>query len=163
MRKWFFAIVPATAISLLPIGAVANQPTLSHQTPFTVHTTVTTLCSFPVTLDVVGTTSETDFIDQAGNLVRIHLQGSEQDTLTANGHSLTSAPYTSSAEILFDSNGNVTGFTADGVIARFTLPDGSLFISAGKLLLLEHPGQQYFVTPDIGHSGNTAALCAALS
>jgi hypothetical protein len=163
MGKWFLTVLPAAAISLFPIQAAANQPTLSLRVPFTVHDTVTTLCAFPVTLDIVGTTSETDFVNKAGQVTRVHLVGTEQDTLTANGQTLISAPYTSSAEILFDSAGNVTAFTADGVIARFTLPDGSVFISAGKLLLLEHHGQNYFVTPDIGHSGDTQALCAALS
>jgi hypothetical protein len=45
---------------------------------------------------------------------------------------------------------------------KVVLPDGSLFIAAGRLDVVAHPGETYFF-PDHGHIGNLAAFCAALA
>ena len=72
-------------------------------------------------------------------------------------------PFTFNVEILFDSDGNVTHVFADGVTEKIPLPDGSLFISAGRLDFVAHPGAACILSPDKGNPGNVAGFCAALS
>jgi hypothetical protein len=51
----------------------------------------------------------------------------------------------------------VTASWDNGVVARVPLPDGSMFVAAGRLDT--STGQP----PDAGASGNIAGFCAALS
>jgi hypothetical protein len=69
----------------------------------------------------------------------------------------------SNAELLFDAAGNLTHVYASGVVEHIVLPSGSLFISAGRLDFLAHPGATFLLTPDVGESGDVAAFCAALT
>jgi len=62
-----------------------------------------------------------------------------------------------------DSSGNITHIYADGVGEKIPLPDGTLFISAGRLDFADHPGVNFTLSPDHGHTGNLAAFIAALS
>ena len=107
--------------------------------------------------------TERDFTDQNGNLTRIGFNFVEQDTFSANGHQLVGDPYRNLQQVLFDSNGNVTHDYATGVIERIQLPDGSLFLSAGRLDFVGHPGEAIVITPDQGLSGDIEAFCAALA
>jgi hypothetical protein len=43
------------------------------------------------------------------------------------------------------------------------LPDGSIFLSAGRIDFVGHPGEPFILTPDTGRAGNLAAFCAALA
>jgi hypothetical protein len=38
-----------------------------------------------------------------------------------------------------------------------------MFLSAGRVDFAAHPGQSVLFTPDVGHSGNLAEFCRALS
>jgi hypothetical protein len=72
-------------------------------------------------------------------------------------------PFTFNNEILFDSSGNVTHIFGTGLVETIPLPDGSLFISAGRADFTQHPGATFLISFDMGYTGDLAAFCAALS
>jgi len=96
-------------------------------------------------------------------LTRIFVHQVEQDTFTANGRTLVGTPFTFDVQELFDNNGNLTHVFSSGLVETIPLLDGSLFISAGRLDFTQHPGVKFILSPDMGHTGDLAALCAALS
>jgi hypothetical protein len=149
----------ATGVLAQPAAAVEPTRVPIDQTDIYV---VTDICSFPVeiTATVVGT--ETTFYDQSGAVTRIQVHLVEQDVFTANGQTLTGLPYTFNIQVLFE-DGEVTHVYASGVVARVPLPDGTVFLSAGRLDFVAHPGAEYRIVPDVGRSGDVAAFCAALA
>jgi len=62
----------------------------------------------------------------------------------------------------FNSDGNNTDVFTDGVLERVRLPDGGLFISAGRVDFTGN-GPDFTVTPDNGATVNLAGFCAALA
>jgi hypothetical protein len=50
----------------------------------------------------------------------------------------------------------------DGLVEKVWLPDGSLFISAGRIDWMTHPGM-FVLSADKGYPGNIAGFCAALA
>ena len=143
-------------------GAAAAAPTKTEFS-FTASGVLTDVCSFPVNVDSTVSGFEIDFFDGSGALTRIYIHNVEQDTFTANGKTLTGIPFTFNIEVLFDSSGNVTNVFASGVVEKIPLPDGSLFVSAGRLDFAAHPGATFLISPDKGNPGNVAGFCAALS
>jgi hypothetical protein len=162
MHKWFLA----PALVVLPLAfaspAAANQPT---KTPYAVSFSgvATDICSFDIRFDSTASGTETDFVDKNGALTKIHVHQVEQDTFTANGKTLVGIPFAFNREILFDSNGNLTNDFGKGIFEKIPLPDGSLFISAGRADFAAHPGVGFLLSPDKGNPGNVAGFCAALS
>ena len=155
------SLVALSATGVLAQPAAATGPT---RVPFEDTTTVVVedICSFPVTITstVVGT--ETTFYDQTGAVTRIQIHVVEQDVFSANGESLTGLPYTFNIRVLFE-DGEVTHVYASGLVARVPLPDGTVFLSAGRLDFAAHPGSEFRIVPDVGRSGDVAAFCAALA
>lgn len=159
-----------TAVFLVAVGAVifafsalADRPTMTTFEGLTFSNVLTDVCAFPVNVESTDSGTEIDYRDQSGALTRIFFHQVEQDTFTANGRTLVGTPYTFNAEELFDSDGNVTHVYTDGLVETIRLPDGSLFISAGRTDFTQHPGVGFVLSPDMGNSGNLAAFCAALS
>jgi hypothetical protein len=109
------------------------------------------------------TITQIDYYDQDGVLQRINGHVVEQDTFTANGNTLVGLPFVFNVQILFDSDGNITNNFASGVVEKIRLPDGSLFISAGRLDWVQHPLAVFLLSPDKGNPGNLAGFCAALA
>jgi hypothetical protein len=144
-------------------AAVADRPTVIPFEGFTFSIVVTDLCAFPINVDGTIGGTETDYVDESGALTRIFVHEVEQDTYTANGRTLVGTPFTFNEQVLFDSSGNVTHDFASGLVEKIPLADGSLFISAGRLDFTQHPGVQFILSPDMGHTGDLAAFCAALS
>jgi hypothetical protein len=153
-------VVAALIYGALASVAYGAKPTVVPADPS--HSgVVTTICSFPVTV-----TSTTDgvirtFTDAQGNVTRVQFQTTETDTFSANGNTIVGLPYPVRGTLLFDSEGNPTTVTGNGMIARMRLPDGSLFVSAGRFVSQGDPG--FVLTPSVGHSGDVTALCAALA
>ena len=141
--------------------AIANPPDRSQQT-VSGTAVVTDVCSFPVTVDYTVDLTLTNFYDADGNLVRIHVAADESDVYRANGKSLTSVPFHYSQEVIFDADGNVTNVFSNGLVAKTQLPDGSMFVSAGRLDFIARDAN-FVLTPDVGTSGNIAGFCAALA
>ena len=159
-----------TAVFLVAVGAVifalsalADRPTITPFTGLTQSSVLTDVCAFPVNVDSTFSGTEIDYINQSGALTRIFVHQVEQDTFTANGRTLVGIPYTFNTQVLFDSSGNVTHVFGSGLVETIPLPDGSLFISAGRLDFTQHPGAMFLLSPDMGNPGNIEGFCAALS
>ena len=104
------------------------------------------------------------FFDQTGDLARIQAHITEQDTFSANGVTLVGEPYRYLARILF-SDGELVELISSGILEKVRLPDGSLFMAAGRVDVLAaiEAGVEFIVVPDSGVSKNLDAFCAALS
>lgn len=161
-RFLFSLVLMLSAVGVSAPTALAAKPTKTDFT-FNMSDVLTDVCSFPVNIVATGSGFDTEFFDSSGVLVRIYEHISERDTYTANGKTLVGLPFTFNIEYLLDSSGTMTNILADGIVEKIPLPDGSLFISAGRLDFTAHPGASFILTPDKGHSGNLAAFCAALS
>jgi hypothetical protein len=146
----------------LPSPALAVEPTKTEFT-FSQTSEVTDICDFPITLAQTLNVTETDFVDQSGVLMRIHLHVVEQDTFSANGKTLVGLPYTWNNQIFFDSSGTFTGGFGSGGAQHIVLPDGSHFVLAGRFDFSLHPGGGFVLVPDFGTPGDVAGFCAALA
>jgi hypothetical protein len=143
-------------------GTAAAVPPTIEPVEFTDTFVVTDICDFPVEITATATGTQMIFTDEAGNVTRIHLHLTEQDVFRANDKSLTGIPYTFNIDVIFE-DGEVTHVFASGVGERIVLPDGTLFLSAGRLDFAAHPGSDFRIVPDVGRSGDVAAFCAALA
>ena len=155
----FLVVAVSAAIFASPAAA---DPPAKHPNDFTFDVELPDVCSFPVSLhgDVRGT--EIDYFDKNGALIRAVNHSVEQDTFAANGKTLVGIPYNVNVEMLFDSSGNVTQVFGNGIFEKIPLPDGSLFISAGRAEFVHH-GAFFLLSPDKGNPGNVAGFCAALA
>lgn len=162
--KAVVTLVTLIVLALAASPASAGPPTF---TPFTFAITTTvpagdSLCPFDVQITATGDGVERVYTDRHGQVTRIASNFVEQDTFEANGHQLVGDPFRNIQQALFDEDGNVVHVYEVGVIERVPLPNGALFLSAGRLDFVEHDFNFVF-TPDQGHSGDLAAFCAALA
>jgi hypothetical protein len=158
----FFVVLMAAVAAVLAPAATAAQP-VKFQDTFSFTAVLTDVCPFDVTVDASATATEIDFFDESGALTRVHVHIVEQDTFSANGKSLTGVPFAFNIDVLFDSSGDVTHVFASGLVEKVPLPDGRLFISAGRLDFAAHGFPEFLITPDVGATVNLAGFCAALS
>jgi hypothetical protein len=121
------------------------------------------VCPFTINLTTTINGFGINYYDKNGMLIRSLNHNTEQDMFTANGKTLTGIPFTFSIEIFYDASGQMTHAYASGVTEKIPLPDGSLFIAAGRLDFLAHPGASFVLSPDSGNPGNVAGFCAALA
>jgi hypothetical protein len=152
------AVVAAVFASV----ASADRPEM-FQFEFTNTGTLTGVCPFDITVESTVSGTGEDFFDKTGALIREHDTIVEQDTFSANGKSLTGIPFTFNLQFVVDSSGDLTHVYATGVAERVPLPDGSFFISAGRLDFAAHGFPDFILTPDQGGTVNLAGFCAALS
>ena len=156
-------------VAALAVGAVfastaaADQPLKTTENTFTQTSVLTDVCPFPVEVESTSTFTEIDFVDANGNITRLSIHATEQDTFSANGKSLTGIPYAYNIQVLFDSSGNVTHVYSSGLVSKVVLPDGTLFVAAGRVDFTLHPDAQFLISPDVGTAGNVEAFCAALA
>lgn len=163
LRRLAAVFLVAVGAVIFALSALADRPTKTPFTGLTFSSVLTDVCAFPVNVDSIISGTEIDYRDQSGALTRIFLHQVEQDTFTANGRTLVGTPFTFNTQVLFDSNGNVTHIFGSGLVEKILLPDGSLFVSAGRLDFTQHPGATFLLSPDKGNPGNVAGFCAALS
>jgi hypothetical protein len=164
MRR-FLLVVTAAALGIIGLAqpAAADPPT-RQDIDVTDSTVLTDICSFPVTVDLRQTGTETVFSDRNGNITRVEVHAVEQDVFTANGKTLMGLPYTYNIHVLFDRDtGEVTHAYATGVASRVPLPGGDLFLTAGRLDFIAHPDAAFLLQPDVGAQGNLQGFCAALA
>jgi hypothetical protein len=160
-----FVLVLMLALGTLGVSAsavLADKPAKTEFS-FTDSYVITDICSFPVEINMTVSGTATDFFDKSGAWTRTHLHMNEQDTFTANGKTLVGIPFTFNVENLSDKSGNLTHVFATGIVEKIPLPDGSLFISAGRVDFAAHGFPAYILSPDKGNPGNIAGFCAALS
>jgi hypothetical protein len=164
MRRFVLAVAVALASAVViaqPAAAVA--PVREDLPPFTATAVLPDVCPFPVTVHSMLTGFQTTFFDRDGNVTRVVIDTAEQDTFTANGKTLVGLPFTFKVTLLFDENGELTHIYATGVSSRVRLPGGDLFLTAGRIDFINHPGEDFVLQPDVGAQGNIAGFCAALS
>jgi hypothetical protein len=142
-------------------GAMADTPTSSQQTASGSGTIPAgALCSFPVQIDGTQTFTSTQFYDENGLITTDTARGTEQDTFSANGKTLQGNPYEFNLVHEFV-NGVLVNSWGVGISESVPLPDGGLFIVAGRVSF--NP-PTIILTVDSGNSGNNVdAFCAALS
>jgi len=160
-RLWSLVVV-ALGAAVFASAAAADTPTRTQYTS-TFTTVLTDVCSFPIALDSSANITETDFVNSSGDLTRVLVHVVEQDTFNANGNSLTGTPFTFNLDVRFDSGGVVTHVFANGIVEKVPLPDGSLFITSGRVDFAAHGFPLFLITPDVGATVNLAGFCAALS
>ena len=161
MRKLLFCVFIAAISALVPGSASAAQPVITHYTQDVGPFVITDVCSAAIMVSGHLVVSETDYFDANGSPSRLYLHTVETDTFTGPGRALTSDPYTYGTWFTFDADGNIVSGNIAGVIVRVRLPNGSLFLSAGRVVL--HPnGPVFTFSPDFGRSGDLSALCGAL-
>jgi hypothetical protein len=147
-------VFPSSAAAVAPVTTTGTLVSVSD---------LTGVCAFTVKVTSTITYREMDFYDQNGRQTASLIHVDEQDVFSANGKTLQGLPFTFELQFLVDSSGNFTHIFSNGVVERVPLPDGSLFLSAGRVDFLAHPGATFLLTPDVGNSGNVGAFCAALS
>jgi hypothetical protein len=154
------SLLALSATGVLAHPAAAIEPT---RVPIddTITSVVEDICSFPVTITATIVGTETTFYDQNGEVTRQQIHVVEQDVFSTDDQSLTGLPFTFNLQVLFE-DGEVTHVYASGLVERVPLPDGTVFLSAGRLDFVAHPGAEFRVVPDVGRSGDVAAFCAAL-
>jgi hypothetical protein len=162
MRFLFALLLALSALGISTSTALADKP-VQNEFPFGGTYTITDVCSFDFVVVVNPYVHSTDFYDKNGTLTRTKWHVDEQDTFTANGKTLVGMPFTFNLEWSYDSDGNWTGFYADGVVEKVPLPDGSLFISAGRIDWMNHLDTMFLLSADKGNPGNVEGFCAALS
>jgi len=155
----FLALALTLGAGLIASPAAAAAPVKQPFTKVASHEHVGQ-CTFDVHIDQIFTGTEIDFYDNSGNLYRAdyHLVG--QDTFTANGKTLVGTPFQANFQFVFDSGGNLTALILNGVWEKIRLPDGSLYVAAGRGDAFTNP---LFISPNFGNPGNTAGFCAALA
>ena len=163
LRRLTAVFLVAVGAVIFALSAVADRPTRIPFAGITFSSVLTDVCAFPINVDSTISGTETDYVDQSGTVTRIFVHEVEQDTFTANGRTLLGTPYTVNTEVLFDSGGSVIHAYGTGLFETIRLPDGSLFVSAGRADFTQHPGVGFLLSPDMGNPGNLAGFCAALS
>jgi hypothetical protein len=155
------SLLTLSATGILAQPAAAVEPT-REPIDDTITSVVEDICSFPVTITATIVGTETTFYDESGEVTRQQIHVVEQDIFSANGETLTGLPFTFNIQVLFE-DGEVTHVYASGLVERVPLPDGTVFLSAGRLDFAAHPGAEFRIVPDVGRSGDVAAFCAALA
>jgi hypothetical protein len=119
-----------------------------------------TLCSFSIDVHFAQEGTITRFFDDDGALIKEIAAGREQDTFSANGKTLVGDVYYFTFVSEFE-NGVRVDDHENGVAERVHLPDGGVFIVAGRVDVL---GGGFILSVDSGNSGNNLdAFCEALS
>jgi hypothetical protein len=166
MMRRFRLLALLSLLALSATGVLAHPAAAIEPTRVPIDDTITSvvedICSFPVTITATIVGTETTFYDQNGEVTRQQIHIVEQDVFSTDDQSLTGLPFTFNIQVLFE-DGEVTHVYASGLVERVPLPDGTVFLSAGRLDFAAHPGSDFRIVPDVGRSGDVAAFCAALA
>jgi hypothetical protein len=152
-------MILALATVFAPIAAAGGPPD-QVEFDWTSDPYVVDVCPFPMTVVNHYVVKVTYLPTKDGGFLEED-RGVEQDTFTANDVTLTSDWYPYHVWGTYDADFNLTSMKAAGQIMLITLPDGTVFRSAGFFNWFEHPGVNYTLTPDHGLSGDVDAFCAA--
>src|SRR5262245_47826557 len=159
MRKLALVAAVALGCAVYFVTSASATPPAHNQFTFTFSAPVDDLCPFTIEITPDITIDETTYFDQAGNITRFYDHVDEQDTFTANGKTLTGIAYTTNVEAYFE-NGVMSHEVASGMIEKVPLPDGGMFLAAGRI----NPLPPFlFFEPDRGAFKNLDGFCAALS
>ena len=154
------------AAAALTLGAVvataspaaAEKPTRVIATQSSTNV-IDDICAFPVTVTSVLNGYVTYSADGSTEFYHVN----EQDTFTANGKTLTSAPYTFDLHATLDEAGNYTHIISTGQALVVPIAPGVTFRAAGRFDYINHGDVAFVWVPDSGMSKNQDAFCAALA
>lgn len=149
------AVLGAALAVAAPAGADVPTRTPVTQTAVVV---ATDICAFPITV----TAHQQGFAITAadGTSATYHL--TEQDTFSANGHSLTSEPSTFDIHFTLDSQGNFVHAYSTGQIVAVPLEQGVTFRAAGRFDFVT-AGADFVVVPESGGSHHQDVFCSVLA
>jgi hypothetical protein len=164
MRPLRWKPVLSLVVAFVAFGATARaEKPVTFPVSVTNNTIWTDGCSFPITVELNSSGTATVFFDASGAPIRVHAHFTEQDTFFANGKTLLGAPYTFNFEFVLDGSGNVISQIADGIAGKVRLPDGGVFITAGRIDFGAQGFPDFIFVPDVGATVNLDGLCAALA
>jgi hypothetical protein len=143
-------------------GTAAADPPNRFDVDVSFSSVDTTICGFPIQLTGRVTGFTTEFYDQSGQLQRVQSHFTEYLTLSANGQTIVADPIAVNFHSIVGPDGEFENDYLTGLVAKFTLPDGTQFVSAGRFDFAE-AGVSFTLTPDVGRSGDVEAFCEALS
>jgi hypothetical protein len=147
---------------VLPLAAAAKTVTTHEHDSATFEYDVPDLCPFTIHVDSLVTFNNTTrIVDGVTRQFNAHVV--ERSTLTANGISIPTEPFSYNFRQTFDATGALVDFWNTGVTFTMLLPDGTRFHTAGRFNWSDHPGASYIVVPDSGRSADVAVLCAAFT
>ena len=154
-------LVLALSATTAPVASAAAYTERGGFTYDTDPYVLSNFCSFDLSVvsHLVFTYEYIEVPSGVAQVQQVHI--TELDAVTGPGATLVGLPYRFNELLRYDVNGNLVGNTSAGGVSRFVLPDGSMFWSAGRADFMTGGGGG--LTPEVGHSGNTAALCAAVS
>jgi hypothetical protein len=127
------------------------------------------ICPFAITINYNISINYTDFYDQSGRVIGENDHVTGQNRYSANGKTLVGDPFTYEQiyKAAYDSSGNLyqTSVVGTGQAEKVTLPDGSVFYSAGRIDYLSPTfiDHGWIIVVNSGLSGNIAGFCAALA
>jgi hypothetical protein len=157
-RRTLIAAVGCAAVTAVVTTALPAHAGTRFPYAATTPSTAPGMCPFPVT--VLGTQTGIGVASDDGTAVEAHL--TEVDTLSANGRSLESRPYTYNFHVTLDAAGNYTQFIGTGQMVVVPIPGGPTFRAAGRYDFLAG-GTEFAFAPDSGGVQNLDAFCAALA
>lgn len=150
----------ATALLMAAPAAALADPnaTVTHGSA-TADFVTTDICAFPIAVHQYdeGTVS----VRQTANGTLFEVSAHEVDSFTANGVTLTSTPFAYHFTGAKDLQGNIVQQTAEGVMVKVPLPDGSTFFATGRADALAS-GVSFITYPDVGMSRGREEFCAVL-
>jgi hypothetical protein len=159
MRKLGLLLTLLIASLAVASTAAATAPVRTHGELHN-HYTLVGVCDFPIAVDSYTSRDRIRFYDESGTPTMFILHDTEQDTFSANGKTLTGEPYTFTWQVLFE-NGVPTAAHVNGRVEKLILPDGTLYLAAGRIDWLAHPDEDFLITPDQGGlTGDIDAFCA---
>jgi hypothetical protein len=157
------ALVILVGTLVFAAGAGAAAPIVTSGAFTVPEHSLSGLCPFEVTSGATVNYTERDYFDENGVLTRVAYQIREQDSFAANGKSLRSEWLAFNFEFVFDSSGNIAAAFIDGIVERVPLPDGRLFISAGRIDYAADGFPEFVIAPDHGGIHNLDGFCSALA
>jgi hypothetical protein len=162
-RPKALGVVTATAalLCMSATGAAADRPLKEHFDDDPIEISNTSLCGFEIQIGIKFSAVETLFLDKAGDVVRAHVHGIEQDTFSANGVTLVGERYRFLIKTEFV-DGELVEAHGSGMFEKVRLPDGKIFMAAGRLDFLATT-VDFIIDPDSGVLKNQDAFCDALS
>jgi hypothetical protein len=143
-------------------GTAAADPPNRFDVDASFSSVDTAICGFPIQLTGRVTGFVAEFSDQSGQLQQVLSHFTEYLTLSANGQTIVADPIAVNFRSIVGPDGELENDYLTGLVAKFTLPDGTRFLSAGRFDFTA-AGVSFTLTPDVGRSGDVEAFCEALS
>lgn len=155
-------VLVISALSFTTQTVKAIPPIIYEVTLTTDPAIIDDVCDFDITITGLLHERRAIYFDQEGSLEQIIVHTVETDTLTANGKTLHSLPYTYTVHFVINDFGELEHLYVTGIISRVPLPDGSVFLNAGRVDFMDHPDSAFLLSPDYGLTGDIEAFCSAL-